>query len=184
MKIDSPLIDSNITLRALTKNDITTTYLSWLSDIEITGYLEIRFSPPKSLKDLENYINTLNESNNFLILGIFLNPELVHIGNIKLGPIDRNHSSSDIGILIGDRVQWGKGYSTSAIKMLSDYAFTKLGLIKLTASCYSSNQGSRHAFLNAGFVEEGRRIGQYALLGKREDALLLGKINPNNEIVD
>jgi [ribosomal protein S5]-alanine N-acetyltransferase len=181
MKIDFPLFDSKIFLRVLTSKDVTTRYLSWLYDAEVTRYLEIRFSPPRNLEDLGCFINTVNDSDDSLMLGIFLRSDELHIGNIKLGPIDRNHAVGVIGLLIGDHAQWGKGYASMAIKLLSDYAFMKLGLIKLTAGCYGSNKGSHHAFLNAGFVEEGRLINQHSLSGQREDAVLLGKVNPSFE---
>jgi ribosomal-protein-alanine N-acetyltransferase len=179
MIIESPLVEPNISLRVLSRGDVTNRYLSWLSDPEVLRYLELRFSPPQTLVDLDSFVNTVNASNNSLMLGIFLNSDKIHIGNIKLGPIDRNHSTGDIGLLIGDRVHWGKGFASKAIKLLSDYAFEELGLIKLTAGCYGSNEGSRRAFLNVGFVEEGRRIAQHCLDGHREDAVLLGKVNPS-----
>lgn len=178
MIIEYPLVESNIFLRVLGKKDFTTRYLSWLSDPEVLRFLEVRFSPPQTLVDLECFVSGVNDSDNSLMLGIFLNSDEIHIGNIKLGPIDRNHSTGDIGLLIGDRAYWGKGFASRAIKLISDYAFEELGLIKLTAGCYSSNEGSRRAFLNVGFSEEGRRIDQCWLDGHREDAVLLGKVNP------
>ena len=181
MIIDHLLIESNIFLRVLSREDVTTRYLSWLSDSEVLRYLEVRFSPPQTLGDLEGFISAVNASDDTLMLGIFLTSDNVHIGNIKLGPIDRNHSTGDIGLLIGDRSQWGRGYASLAIKLLCDYAFTKLRLIKITAGCYASNEGSRRAFLCMGFIEEGRRTDQYWLDGQREDAVLLGKINPRIE---
>ena len=183
MKIDFSLIEFDLFLRILTRKDVTDRYLSWLSDPDVTRYLEIRFSPPKSLDELTIFLNAVNDSDDSLMLGIFLKSDGHHIGNIKLGPIDFKHTTGEIGLLIGDRDHWGKGYASIAIKLLSDFAFTKLGLYKLTAGCYGSNQGSLRAFLNAGFVEEGRRTDQYGLDGQREDAVLLGKVNPSFEKV-
>lgn len=179
MIVKYPLVESNIFLRVLSREDVTTRYLSWLSDPEVVRYLELRFSSPQTLVDLECFVNEVNDSGNSLMLGIFLNSDKAHIGNIKLGPVDPNHSTGDIGLLIGERAHWGKGFASKAIRLLSDYAFEELGLIKLTAGCYGSNEGSRRAFLNVGFVEEGRRIHQCYLNGQREDAVLLGKVNPS-----
>jgi RimJ/RimL family protein N-acetyltransferase len=109
---------------------------------------------------------------------MFLREDARHIGNIKLGPINRHHGTGDIGLLIGERSEWGKGHACEAIALFADYAFANLGLAKLTASCYSDNEGSRHAFLKAGFVEEGRRLAQYMSCGKRQDGVMLGRVNP------
>ena len=63
--------------------------------------------------------------------------------------------------------------------LLTEYAFTQLSIAKLTAGCYADNEGSRRAFLKAGFSEEGRRIAQWIVDGRRQDGVLLGKVNPN-----
>ena len=97
-----------------------------------------------------------------------------------MGPIDWDHQSGDLGFLIGDRTQWGKGYASQAIALLSDYAFAQLGLAKLNAGCYADNEGSRRAFCKAGFAEEERRISQWAAAGYGQDDVLLGRVNPKH----
>jgi [ribosomal protein S5]-alanine N-acetyltransferase len=168
-------------LRPLSVEDATQGYLSWLSDPEVVRYLEIRFSIPDSTEELARFIGNINSSQDTLLLGIFLRSDDRHIGNIKLGPINPNHSSADIGLIIGERSQWGKGYACSAINLISEYAFSVLRLAKLTAGCYSENRGSLSAFLRAGFVEEGRRIAQYRVDNKRQDGIFLGRVNPDFE---
>lgn len=182
MKLEVPLVGEKIFLRTLNSWDATSQYLSWLFDPDVIRYLEIRFSSPRTVEDLARYINSANDSDDNLMLGMFLRTNSRHIGNIKLGPINRYHSTSDIGLIIGEHVEWGKGHASAAIEMLSDYAFTKLGLAKLTAGCYEKNEGSRRAFLNSGFVEEGCRIAQYLVEGKRRDGIMLGKVNPEIEL--
>jgi RimJ/RimL family protein N-acetyltransferase len=49
-------------------------------------------------------------------------------------------------------------------------------LHKLTAGCYDVNEGSRRAFLKAGWIEEGRLREQYECEGKRVDRILLAYI--------
>jgi RimJ/RimL family protein N-acetyltransferase len=178
MKIKSRLVGKRLFLRTLCAKDASARYLSWFSDADVTRYLEIRFSPPYAIEDLVSFIKETNDSNDSLMLGIFLRDGGLYIGNIKLGPINSHHGTGDIGLLMGDRNEWGKGYAREAIELLTEYAFFKLGLTKLTASCYSDNEGSRRAFCGAGFLEEGRREAQYLAYGKRQDGILLGKVNP------
>jgi len=177
MKIKSPIVGKHLFLRTLCNDDASPRYLSWLSDTEVIQYLEIRFSEPFAVEDLIAFIVASNDSDDLLLLGIFLRNDGRHIGNIKLGPINPNHSTGDIGLLIGERGEWGKGYASEAIELLTNYAFSTLGLAKVTASCYGDNEGSRRAFIGSGFVEEGRRIAQFISRGQREDAVLLGKVN-------
>lgn len=178
MNIISPLVGKNLLLRTLRIEEVSPTYLAWISDMDVNRYLEIRFSAPASLVDLRSFVAATNDSDDTLLLGMFLREDARHIGNIKLGPIDRHHGTGDIGLLIGERSEWGKGHACEAIALLADYAFAHLSLAKITASCYAENEGSRRAFLKAGFVEEGRRVAQYMSCGKRLDAVMLGRVNP------
>ena len=78
-----------------------------------------------------------------------------HIGNIKLGAINRCHNFADISLFIGDQKCWGYGYALEAILLLCDFAFEQLHLNKLMAGCYGNNIGSKKAFEKAGFNQEG-----------------------------
>lgn len=179
MQLETPINSEHIVLRSLQPSDATLVYLNWLSDPTINAYLEVRFSPPQSVSDLAAFITDVNQSSHTLMLGIFLKEDSRHLGNIKLGPIDRQHQVGDIGFLIGDKEQWGKGYASLAIALLADYAFLHLGLSKLTAGCYAENEGSRRALVKAGFMEEGRRISQWLVAGHRQDGILMGRVNPS-----
>ena len=182
MLLDKVIHNEQIVLRTLLPADASFTYLDWLSNPEINGYLEVRFNLPRSVDDLASYISNTNESPHTLLLGIFLVDSERHIGNIKLGPIDWNHQIGDLGFLIGDRTQWGKGYASQSIRLISDYAFSELGLAKLTAGCYADNDSSRRALQRAGFVEEGRRVSQWAVAGRRQDGIIMGRVNSDYRI--
>jgi ribosomal-protein-alanine N-acetyltransferase len=176
MQIDKTLSAKSVYLRNLTEQDATAAYLGWLSDPDVNAYLEVRFSPPKHVDELARFIRDTNKSPDSLLLGIFVSPGDRHIGNIKLGPIDWHHLTGDVGFLIGDKRQWGKGLASTAIGLISDYALTQLGLAKVTAGCYARHEGSRRALLKAGFVEEGRRISQWFDGKHRQDGLLFGRV--------
>ena len=182
MQLEIQIQTENLYLRTLQPEDATLIYLGWLSDPAINAYLEVRFAPPKSVHDLASMIVHSKLSSHTLMLGIFLQDESRHIGNIKLGPIDWNHQVADMGFLIGDIEQWGKGYASQSIALLADYGFSHLGLAKITAGCYAENEGSCRALLKAGFVLEGRRLSQWAVSAHRQDGLLFGQVNP--DVVD
>lgn len=184
MIVERPLIGDGITLRSLSRGDVTARYLSWLSDPEINAFLEVRHNPPHSLGELQAFVHALNHANDQLLLGIFRDSDGLHIGNIKLGPIIWHHSRAEVGIVIGERNAWGKGYATAAIAAVSKHALEQLRLRRLTAGCYEANTGSLKAFEKAGFVLEavlpnfwtdagGQRTGELLLgleLGNRDVA--------------
>ena len=57
---------------------------------------------------------------------------------------------------------------------MAAYAFDRIALEKVFAGCYAPNEGSRHAFLKAGFTEEARLPGQWLCEGQRVDHVQLG----------
>jgi ribosomal-protein-alanine N-acetyltransferase len=183
MELPSPIMGRRVMLRTLVAPDATAAYLGWLADPEVARFLEVRFNPPGSLPELAAYVDQVHRSPVELLLAICLIDGGAHVGNIKLGPIDRNHGRGDIGFFIGERSQWGKGLASDAIEQLSDHALAQMGLEKVTAGCYASNEGSRRALTRAGFVEEARLPSHWISDGRREDGLLFGKhapIGPRN----
>ena len=178
MQAESKIENEHIYLRSLQSADASSEYLSWLSDNTINAFLEIRFNVPDSLDELEEFIMRSEESLDSLLLGIFLKEDDRHIGNIKLGSINSHHKTADVGFLIGDKEQWGNGYASQSITLISRYGFRQLGLEKITAGAYAANRGSQKALLKAGFKKEGRLISQFNKDGIRQDGYVFGKINP------
>lgn len=176
MILQRPIVGDTLELRQLDSTNASSSYLSWLSNPDVNRYLEVRFAPPESVQGLNQYMESMKYSPKELLLGIFLSKNQLHIGNIKLGPVNWIHGTAEIGLVIGDQSQWGKGYATIAIQMLSDYAFDTLNLHKLMAGCYSLNIGSIRSFIKAGFIQEGLRVDRWQTEGARCDEVLLSMI--------
>jgi RimJ/RimL family protein N-acetyltransferase len=168
----APIVLERLTLRTLTESAADGPYLQWMQDPDIVRYLESRFSM-FNRSDLARYIRAMNENEDVYLFGIFISATDEHVGNIKLGPINRHHDVGEIGILIGAKDHWGKGVATEAIGGLTSWAMETLGLHKLTAGSYDVNEGSIHAFLKAGWFEEGRCREHYKSEGRRVDRVLL-----------
>lgn len=151
-------------------------YVGWLNDPGVNRYLESRFMAHDEA-GTRDFVAAQLASGHSLFLGIRSAPlGGRHVGNIKLGPIDARHGVGEVGILVGDRGAWGRGIATAAIGLLAGIAREELGLRKLSAGCYASNEGSARAFVKAGFVVEGRRPAHFLLEGRPEDLVLLGRV--------
>ncbi|MBJ3785065.1 GNAT family N-acetyltransferase [Devosia sediminis] len=161
-------------LRRLQVEDITPAYVGWLSDPEVTRYLETRHSA-QTEESVRQFVARMAQADDEFLFGIFL-PEGRHIGNIKVGPIRRYHRLADVSLLIGEADCRGRGYAAEAIAGVSRFAFAELPVEKLSASMYAPNQASAKAFIRAGFRQEGLRIGHYDLDGKRCDLIELGAL--------
>jgi ribosomal-protein-alanine N-acetyltransferase len=144
----------DIFLRPITENDVTEEYVSWLNDKDVNQFLESRFVLA-SIQNVKKFIIETNLNSLNYFFAICLNETDKHIGNIKLGPINHHHKRGDIGLMIGDKNNWGKGFATQAIGLISEFGLNHLKLNKITAGCYSNNKGSEKSFLKNGFIIEG-----------------------------
>jgi [ribosomal protein S5]-alanine N-acetyltransferase len=152
-------------------------YVRWLNDPEIGQFLESRFAHHDSASTIA-FVKSMSESPNNLFLGIESKALGRHVGNIKLGPIDRKHGLGEIGLMIGERDAWGKGVATNAINLITNIGIAQLGLRKITAGCYASNIGSKIAFEKAGFSVEATRKDHFLFEGRGEDLILLARFSP------
>lgn len=172
MSIPISVETDRLRLRSMSLDDVTDRYLGWLNDEEVTRYLEARFSD-HTIESLRSYVEDRVGDRSTLFAAIIEKPDRF-IGTIKLGPVDPHHRRAEIGIMIGERAAWGRGYATEAISTLSTFAFDQLGLMKLTAGAYAVNVGSIMAFTRAGFKVEGIRVSEAQLATARVDVVLLG----------
>lgn len=171
---DSFLLTLRLQLRPLTTADVGDAYVSWLSDPEVTRFLETRHAR-QTRETVLAFVEAVNGRADEHLFGLFLKDGGRHIGNIKVGPIHPVHRLADVSLLIGDRTVWGRGYAAEAIEAVSRHAFDELGVRKLSASLYAANVGSERAFVKAGYQREGLRRGHYDLDGARSDIVELGR---------
>lgn len=172
----SPIECERLTLRQLCSEHAGSPYLGWMSDADVTRYLEARFRTLTEA-DLRLYIEAANADPGILLYGIFLRGVDTHIGNIKLGPILSEHRRADVGLIIGEKRLWGRGYASEAIRGLADHAFGALGLHKLSAGFYAANQASIRSFEKAGFTHEARLPSHWFCGDAWMDYVLLGLVN-------
>ena len=165
---------TDIFLRPLVVSDVGEHYVRWMNDPQITRYLESRFKA-YTLEEIQGYVRDLSQDTDNILAGIFLNATEQHIGNIKLGPLNRHHGFAEMGLIIGAKEHWGRGYAAQAIRLFSDFGFDQVGLNRIVAGAYESNQGSVKAFLKSGFQKEGVLRGHWLVDGVYQDGICLGK---------
>lgn len=75
------------------------------------------------------------------------------IGRAGLFAIGAQPGTAELGIAIGERDCWGRGYGREAIGLLADHAFGPLGLEQLRLYVFPENTRAQRAFAAAGFGE-------------------------------
>lgn len=81
------------------------------------------------------------------------------------------HGDAWLGIGIGDRADWSKGYGSEALRLALRYAFTELNLHRVSLTVLEGNARAVRAYEKAGFVLEGQSR-QYS----RYDGQWLGEV--------
>ena len=84
-----------------------------------------------------------------------------HIGNLMYYGYDPNLRKAEMGITIGDRAYWSRGYGSDAVFALLGYLFGELKLRHVYLHTLTWNDRARRAFQRAGFrrVREVHRSG-------------------------
>jgi [ribosomal protein S5]-alanine N-acetyltransferase len=170
------VLGTRIYLRLLSPDDVSEAYLQWMHDPEVIQYLESRWQT-QTMESVRAFVQDKNDSQNDFLFGIFLNDTHQHIGNIKIGDINFLYRRGDVGLIIGEKSAWGKGYGTDAIELVTQYGFQDLNLHKLTAGMYVPNQGSYKAFIKAGYREVGIYKKHTFVNGQYVDSIIVEKCN-------
>ena len=143
-----------INLRPMNMGDLDGPYMDWLNDYEITRFLETG-AFPTTRASLQSYLKSVARHPNNVMLAIIDRKTKKHVGNIKLGNIHPIHRNGDVGILVGDRRFWGKGYGSEATDMVLDWGFSRLNLHKITLGVYADHAPAVRAYKKLGFKIEG-----------------------------
>jgi RimJ/RimL family protein N-acetyltransferase len=167
-----------LVLRPITPDDAEGPYREWMGDPLVLQHLEARLS--SGAPELRDYIRTQEADPDVHFYAILVRQGGRHIGNIKLGPIQRWHRRADVGIIIGDRSQWGRGYATEAIRAFTEAMFEAEGLEKVTAGAYATNVASVRAFEGAGFHVEAVRRRHYRTADGWVDGIHLARFAPGS----
>jgi RimJ/RimL family protein N-acetyltransferase len=84
-----------------------------------------------------------------------------HIGNCMFYDIDLRQGEAELGIMIGDREYWSKGYGTDTVDSLLSHIFTTTSLSRIYLHTLDWNHRAQRSFTKSGFqtVKNVRRSG-------------------------
>ncbi|MDD4031427.1 MAG: GNAT family protein [Bacteroidales bacterium] len=127
-------------------------YVAWLNDEEVTRNLTL--APMViSVENEKEILSRLAKDHNY---GIIDKKTDKLIGNAGFVSIDHIHKTAEVGIFIGDKKFWEKGYGTEALSLLIDYAYRVLNLHNIMLRVYAYNERAIACYTKIGF----RKIGE------------------------
>ena len=106
--MDMPFVTGDgIYLRELRESDREGNWYKWFNDSEVTKYQNKKIFPNSKEKE-EKYFSYLIDSNSDVVMAIIDSKSNSHLGNVGLHKIDWIHRSAELGIVIGEKVFYGK----------------------------------------------------------------------------
>lgn len=113
----------------------------WDKDPEVSKYREIYRRNDKK-----------PESINF---GVYDSKSSELIGDIGISSIDLRNKHAEIGMAIGDKSYWGRGYGKDLVKTILRYCFIELDLNKVYLDVWEENERAIGCYLKCGFKKDG-----------------------------
>ncbi len=106
------------------------------------------------------------------------------VGEIDLSGINWASGEAIVGIGIGDRNDWGKGYGTDAMRVILRFAFDELNLHRVFLNTFEYNPRAIRSYEKCGFKHEGRQRGVLNRDGRRWDLLYMGILREEWETIN
>lgn len=173
------LSNGNVSLRPIERRDLDKLN-QWKNDESVYRFLGGGFLPVSrdiQEKWLDSLMDTTGNSKRFMIE----NDVGEAVGMIGLYGINWVHRTCELGIFIGDGSQRGKGYASSAYRLLEAYGAMYLNLRKVTADVVDKNDAAVSFYENLHFRQAGRLSKQRFIGGEYCDLLIMEKFLGDKE---
>jgi RimJ/RimL family protein N-acetyltransferase len=164
-----------LTLRDVTRKDVSPEYIKWLNDPVVTRHLEIRFAE-QTPERVRAYVDgKLADTVNTKHFGVYEGGGERLVGTVTFPCVNHRHSFADVSFVIGHPDARGKGYATEAVHGAICYMFRECGIVKIWGGYYEGHSASARVFEKNGFRVEGRlkrKLVDYR--NERVDQILVG----------
>ena len=175
-QLDHNLLQGNLVrLSAEEPGVLAEAMVRWGSDSEYLRLLDA--DPPNqlSVKKFTEFIQKDQEKDppaDFFAIRTLVDDRLVGCAGLD-GDAFPN-GDAFVGIGIGEREFWGKGYGTDAMKVILRFGFQELNLRRISLDTFEYNPRAIRSYENVGFVHEGRARKFLLREGRRWDMLFMG----------
>ena len=147
-----PMISGQIALRKLIPSD-KVRLADLANNKKIWDNVRDYFPHPYTVEDADKFIEITEKEAPQTTFAITFNDEFVGITGLILRT-DVHRKSAEIGYWIGEPY-WNKGITSQAIKLLINYGFNNLDLIRIDTGVFESNKASCRVLEKSGFEFEG-----------------------------
>lgn len=151
------IYSGRIRLRAPERSDIPR-FVNWLNDPEVRAGLLV--SLPLSTADEEGWFEAMLKrplEEHPMTIEVRQGDDWLPVGNCGFHNVDWRCRAAEVGIFIGEKSLWNRGYGTEVMRLLLKHGFHTLNLNRIALDVYETNPRAIRSYEKAGFVHEGRR---------------------------
>jgi len=178
------IFGDRIRLRAIERANLAA-FVDWINDPEVRQGIS-SFLPLSLVREERWFEETLKrpiEEHPFA-LEIQQDKKWALIGSCGIFDIDWISRKAEIGIMIGDKRQWNKGYGTDTMRLILKHGFETLNLHRLYLKVYDTNPGAIRAYEKAGFVLEARLREAHFADGEYHDDLIMSVLRSEWDAIE
>ncbi len=162
-----------VNLRAYEPSDAAA-WARWYNDPEVIEYLSWRY--PLSLSAEEDYLKQRTSAPMDYETTLFAIETKggVHIGGINFNVVYPESRKARLGITIGEKELWSKGYGADAIRTLLRFGFDEMNLNRVDLTVDATHARAIACYRKCGFVEEARMRQYHYTRGRYRAWIVMG----------
>jgi len=129
---------------------------------------------PVSQRSFDDWFNGIGKDPSRVVFSIRKHGNLALLGYIQLTEIHPVFRSANLGIIIGEPANQGKGYGQEALKLCIGFSWKDLNLQRLSLMVVGSNEPALRAYRKTGFEVKGVLKRAAFTNGAYVDATIMG----------
>jgi RimJ/RimL family protein N-acetyltransferase len=160
-----------VKLRAYKEADIEKA-VEFINDEEVKKLLDSNIPFPMTKWQEEEWVKSRKANTDFTY--DFAIEDLKtgkYIGGCSINECNVKNRTCEIGIMIGDKEYWSKGYGSDALKLLIKFIFEEVNMNKIKLKVFSFNNRAIACYKKVGFKEEGILKKELYRSGKSYDVI-------------
>jgi RimJ/RimL family protein N-acetyltransferase len=174
------IVGERVRLRPVERDDLPH-FVEWFGDPEVRRHLDLYL--PFSMAQEERWFESLQErlDNEEAVMLTIETAEGAHIGNVGLMSINWKDRNAELGIAIGDKSYWDKGYGSDAVRTMLKVAFRQMNLHRVRLRVHEDNVRGIRCYEKVGFQHEGTMRESVFKEGRYYDMHIMGILKSEYE---
>ena len=163
-----------VRLRAIDMEDVDR-YTEWFNDPEVTRHLSMRYQFAREAEE----VWVRGQTSSMVTYGplhfaVESKEDGVQIGNVGFGQVLAENRKARLGITIGDKRYWSRGYGTDTMITMCRFGFDEMNLHRIDLTVNVENERAVRCYEKAGFTNEGRLRQAIFARGSYHDQFIMG----------